>query len=154
IDPALAPYDELVAVALCPKADDRYETAAEFRDAIQQCLVAVNPTISTDQLRAYMRELFADEMAAQRELHERVANAHLADFQDQFHTQTIDTVSFAVAQLPLAAPESTGRMYRRSRTTGPNPTTPAGKKTVTGPNPIARTRTGPTPVVKTRTGPS
>ena len=47
--------------------------AAELRDAIQQCLVAVNPTISTDQLGAYMRELFADEMTAQRELHERVA---------------------------------------------------------------------------------
>ncbi|HSS00329.1 MAG TPA: protein kinase, partial [Kofleriaceae bacterium] len=151
IDPALAPYDELVAVALCPKADDRYQTAAEFRDAIQQALVGINPTISTDQLGAYMRELFADEMAAQRELHERVANAHLADFQDQFHTQTIDTVSFAVAQLPLASPESTGRVFRRSRTTGPNPTT---KKTVTGPNPIARTRTGPTPVVKPRTGPN
>jgi serine/threonine protein kinase len=151
IDPVLAPYDELVAVALCPKADDRYQTAAEFRDAIQQCLVGVNPTISTDQLGAYMRELFADEMAAQRELHERVANAHLADFQDQFHTQTIDTVSFAVAQLPLAAPESTGRLFRRNRTTGPNPTT---KKTVTGPNPIARTRTGPNPLARTRTGPN
>src|SRR6185436_467837 len=151
IDASLEPYDDLVATALRPKPDDRYQSAAEFRDAIQQCLVAVNPTISTDQLGAYMRELFADEMAAQRELHERVANAHLADFQDQFHTQTIDTVSFAVAQLPLAAPESTGRLFRRSRTTGPNPTT---KKTATGPTPVTRTRTGPTPVVKTRTGPT
>src|SRR5439155_19352584 len=118
-DKALAPYDDLVATALRPKPEDRYQSAAEFRDAIQQCLVGVNPTISTDQLGAYMRELFADEMTAQRELHERVAKAHLADFQDQFHTQTIDTVSFAVAQLPLAAPESTGPMFRRSRTTGP-----------------------------------
>jgi serine/threonine protein kinase len=153
IDPSLAPYDELVAVALCPKPDDRYQAAAEFRDAIQQCLVAVNPTISTDQLGAYMRELFADEMAAQRELHERVANARLADFQEQFHTQTIDTVSFAVAQLPLQAPESTGRVLRRNRTTGPNPTTPPAKKTGTGPNPVTRAHPGPTPVVKTRTGP-
>jgi tRNA A-37 threonylcarbamoyl transferase component Bud32 len=151
IDPCLEPYDDLVATALRPKPDDRYQSAAEFRDAIQQCLVAVNPTISTDQLGAYMRELFADEMTAQRELHERVANAHLADFQDQFHTQTIDTVSFAVAPLPLQAPESTGRLFRRNRTTGANPTT---KKTSTGPNPVTRTRTGPTPVVKTRTGPT
>ncbi|HZJ65293.1 MAG TPA: protein kinase [Kofleriaceae bacterium] len=151
IDPGLEPYDDLVATALRPKPDDRYQSAAEFRDAIQQCLVAVNPTISTDQLGAYMRELFADEMAAQRELHERVANARLADFQEQFHTQTIDTVSFAVAQLPLEPPEATGRLFRRNRTTGPNPTT---KKTATGPTPVTRTRTGPTPIVKTRTGPT
>src|ERR1043165_6643203 len=128
IEPALAPYDELVAVALCPKADDRYQTAAEFRDAIQQCLVAVNPTISTDQLGAYMHELFADEMAAQRELHERVANAHLADFQEPFHTQTISTVSFALANLPLQPPESTGKIRRPQ-------TNPPGQRRNTGQNP-------------------
>jgi serine/threonine-protein kinase len=77
IDPVLGTYDDLVATALRPKSEDRYQSAGEFRDAIQQCLVAVNPTISTDQLGAFMRELFADEMTAQREL--RQANA-LADF--------------------------------------------------------------------------
>ncbi len=100
----LAPYDDLVATALRPKSEDRYQSAAEFRDAIQQCLVAVNPTISTDQLGQYMRDLFAEEMTGQRELHDRVAKAHLADFQEQMHTQTISTVSFALAQLPLQAP--------------------------------------------------
>jgi serine/threonine protein kinase len=102
--PELAPYDDLVATALRPKSEDRYQSAAEFRDAIQQCLVAVNPTISTDQLGQYMRDLFADEMTGQRELHDRIAKAHLADFQEQMHTQTISTVSFAMAQLPLQAP--------------------------------------------------
>ncbi|MEO7735125.1 MAG: protein kinase, partial [Kofleriaceae bacterium] len=110
IDRSLAPYDDLVATALRPKAEDRYQSAAELRDAIQQCLVAVNPTISTDQLGAYMRDLFADEMAAQRELHERVASAHLSDFQEQFHTQTISTVSFALAPMP----DATGRVWRMS----------------------------------------
>jgi len=105
IEPSLAPYDDLVATALCPKPEDRYQSAAEFRDAIQQALVAVNPTISTDQLGAYMRDLFAEEMNAQRELHERVAKTHIEDFQEQFYTQTISTVSFAVAQLPLAPPD-------------------------------------------------
>jgi serine/threonine-protein kinase len=128
IDPALRAYDDLVATALRPRAEDRYQSAAELRDAIQHCLVAVNPTISTDQLGAYMRTLFADEMTAQRELHERVASAHLADFQDQFQTQTISTISFAVAELPLQHPDATGRVGRRlatqpstrSRSTGPN----------------------------------
>jgi hypothetical protein len=158
IDSVLAPYDDLVATALRPKPDDRYQSAAELRDAIQQCLVAVNPTISTDQLGAYMRVVFADEMTAQRELHERVASAHLADFQEQLYTQTIDTVSFAVAQLPLPAPEATGRHARRASTqpgrprTGPNPT--VGNRT-TGPVATGRPRTGPNPVTRNRiTGPN
>ncbi len=104
IDPILAPYDQLVSTALRPKAEDRYQSAAELRDAIQQALVAVNPTISTDQLGAYMRDLFNDEMTAQRELHDRIAKTHLEDFHADFHTQTISTVSFALAQLPLQAP--------------------------------------------------
>jgi serine/threonine protein kinase len=102
IAPDLALYDDLVSTALRPKPEERYQSAAEFRDAIQQALVAVNPTISTDQLGAFMRDLFSEEMTAQRELHERVASAHLADFQEAFHTQTISTVSFAMSQLGLA----------------------------------------------------
>ncbi len=114
----LALYDDLVATALRPKAEDRYQTAAEFRDAIQQALVAINPTISTDALGAYMRDLFADEMSAQKEMQDRVAKTHLSDFQEQFHTQTISTVSFALAQLPLQAPPDGAPVPARPRKTG------------------------------------
>jgi hypothetical protein len=100
----LAPYDDLVATALRPKAEDRYQSAAEFRDSIQQNLVSVNPTISTDQLGSYMRDLFSEEMTGQRELHERVAKVHLEDFKNELTTQTGTTVSFAFANLPLQAP--------------------------------------------------
>jgi len=100
-DKVLAPYDDLVATALRPKGEDRYQSAAEFRDAIQQALVSVNPTISTDQLGSFMRELFAEEMTAQRELHDRVAKAHLEDFQEQLTSSHTSTVSFAMA-LPVA----------------------------------------------------
>ena len=136
IAPELAPYDDLVATALRPKADDRYQTAAEFRDAIQQALVQVNPTISTDQLGQYMRDLFADEMNSQRELHDRVAKTHLSDFQEQMHTQSISTVSFAMAQLPLPAPAegAPSRPRTQSRATGQAraiPTTPIGGKAPT-----------------------
>jgi len=135
IDPVLAPYDDLVATALRPKAVDRYQSAAELRDAIQQCLVAVNPTISTDQLGSYMRALFAEEMTAQRELHARVASAHLSDFQEQFYTQTISTVSFALAQQPLQPPDATGRVARAvQRTPPPVDRSVAGRNT--GPNPV------------------
>src|SRR5688572_15893493 len=104
VERSLAPYDDLVATALRPKPEDRYQTAAEFRDAIQQALVNVNPTISTDQLGSYMRELFNHEMTAQRELHERIAKTHLEDFHDQLTTQVGSTISFALANMPLQAP--------------------------------------------------
>ena len=103
-DRVLAPYDDLVATALRPKQEDRYQSAAELRDSIQQCLVAVNPTISTDQLGSFMREMFSEEMTAQKELHDRIAKAHLDDFKEQLTTQTGTTVSFAFANLPLQAP--------------------------------------------------
>ncbi len=131
VDKSLAPYDDLVATALRPKPEDRYQTAAEFRDAIQQCLVAVNPTISTDALGAFMRELFADEMTAQRELHERVARAHLEDFQDQLTSQTGTTISFALAPIPVKPPELPKR--------GAKPTTP--------PPPRPRPPTAPTDIL-------
>ena len=113
-DPALALYDDLVATALRPRPEERYQSAAELRDAIQQCLVAINPTISTDQLGAYMRDLFADEMTAQRELHERVAKTHIEDFQEQFLTQNISTVSFALAQVPSSLTAVTKRSPKPS----------------------------------------
>lgn len=146
IDPALAPYDELVACALSPVPDDRFQSAAELRDAIQQCLVAVNPTISTDQLGAYMRELFADEMAAQRELHARLASAHLADFRDQLHTQSVETVSFAVARSSMgtdvgSASERQNRAAARRRRLGSSPV-PFG-------SPAADTQAPPTAPVET-----
>jgi serine/threonine protein kinase len=156
IDPVLAPYDDLVATALRPAPEDRYQSAAELRDAIQQCLVAVNPTISTDRLGEYMRELFAGEMNDQRALHARVASAHLSDFEEQLHTQTISTVSFAQAQLPLQPPESTGKVLRvrqtqppasRGRTTGPSP---ADGTRTTGPSPAV----GPPSILDTRTPPT
>jgi hypothetical protein len=51
-----------------------------------------------------MRDLFSSEMTAQRELHDRVAKAHLDDFKDQLTTQTGTTISFALANMPLQAP--------------------------------------------------
>jgi serine/threonine protein kinase len=113
-DPMLAPYDELVAKALKPRQDDRFQSAAELRDAIQQALVAVNPTISTDALGAFMRHVFADEMQAQKDLNERLAKLHISDYQDALTTQSVQTVSFALANMPLYAP-ATGPVAKVDR---------------------------------------
>jgi eukaryotic-like serine/threonine-protein kinase len=104
LDPALGRFDDLVARALRPKLDDRYQTAAEFRDAIQTALVQISPTISADQLGAFMREVFTEEMNAHRELVDRVSHLHLDDFKAQLTTQSVATVSFALANMPLVAP--------------------------------------------------
>jgi hypothetical protein len=119
LDPALAHLDELVVRALTPKSEERYQSAAELRDAIQQALVSINPTISTDQLGAFMRDLFATEMTQQRELLDRAAAAHLADFEAQLTTQSVATVSFALANMPLYQPptQAIPRVGRRSGAT-------------------------------------
>ena len=106
-DPQLAPLDELIARALRPKQDDRYQSAAEFRDAIQAALVGYNPTISTDQLGAFMQGVFGEEMAAQREIQDRVAQTHLSDFEEQLQTQAVVTISFG--QAVPGRPRSTTR---------------------------------------------
>jgi serine/threonine protein kinase len=98
LDPALAPCDALITTSLAPRPEDRFATAADLRDSIQLLLASVNPTVSTDQLSAVMRGLFATEMAQQRELQERIANTHLADFHEQLNTQVVPTVSFALSE--------------------------------------------------------
>jgi serine/threonine protein kinase len=110
ISASLAEFDEIVSIALSPRPEDRFQTAAEFRDAIASKLAAVNPTISTDQLGEFLRDLFADELAQQRDVKERIANTHLADFEIALSTQAIETISFA-----SAPPEIPGRSRRRTQ---------------------------------------
>ncbi len=133
VDPALAPCDSLITKALAPRPDDRFASAAELRDAISLLLASINPTVSTDKLSAVMRGLFATEMAQQRELAERIANTHLADFHEQLNTQVVPTVSFALseplsdsqAQLARAAKRgaepSAGRAARQGPEVTPSP---------------------------------
>ena len=145
-DRALAPYDDLVATALRPKAEDRYQTAAEFRDAIQQCLVSVNPTISTDQLGAFMRELFAEEMTdaerAPRSDREGAPRglpgpAHDPDRHDGV-VRVREHAAAGTAERPAAAPRAARRPGTRSR----RPPT-AARPTCSCSNPGSRHRCRP-----------
>jgi len=111
IDPALAPFDEIVSICLAPRPTDRYQNAAELRDAIASKLAVENPTISTDQLGSFMRDLFSEDLALQREMNARIAATHLDDFQDAFSTQSVQTISFA------SAVGEGGDLARRRRTT-------------------------------------
>ena len=138
VDPALADFDLLVSKALRPRPDERYQTAAELRDALQQAVIALAPTLSTDALGAFMRDLFATEMRQQRELLDRAAATHLSDFEQELHTQAIETITFALAggapadgtgraaMPPPVPPPRAGRatgpqLAQHARTTGPLP---------------------------------
>ncbi len=106
VDKRLAAFDHLVARALRPDPDQRYQSAAEFRDALQHVLVAINPTISSDILGSFMRRLFADEVAEQRQAAARAEATDLQPWADLLTTQSATTVSFAMAHMPLVAPET------------------------------------------------
>jgi serine/threonine protein kinase len=97
LDPTLARFDALVSRMLRPRPEERFQTAAELRDAVQESLVAIAPTISTDAVASFLRDVFAPEMASQRELLDRAAAAHLEDFRQELSTQAIETISFALA---------------------------------------------------------
>ena len=95
-DPKLAPYDELVRRALRPKVADRYGTAAEFRDSIQRHLVELNPTISTDELAAFMRFMFAEDVLRQAEEIDRLDKTQLSQWESELGKEAQETVSFAL----------------------------------------------------------
>ncbi|HLU65296.1 MAG TPA: serine/threonine-protein kinase, partial [Kofleriaceae bacterium] len=96
-DPALAPCDELVATALRPDAAQRYQSAAELRDAIQRVLVALSPITNPDHLAELVRELFRDSDAARRRSLADVDRTDLERWRREIDEQATSTVSFAYA---------------------------------------------------------
>ncbi len=104
----LAPYDPLVARALRPNAAERYQTAAEFRDAIQRALVTVAPTINPDHLAGFMRQLLGDDLARQRQqVLTALAQSDIEHWQRQLTSQAGSTVSFARAGAEAVEPAQT-----------------------------------------------
>lgn len=104
IDPQLAALDWLVMKAVHPKVNERFQTANELRDAIQQVLVQRNPTISSDALAGFMRNVFRDHM---QEIHQRTAQAHatnLQPYEPELADQSVASVTFASANDPVSPP--------------------------------------------------
>jgi hypothetical protein len=121
VDPALAPYDGLVARALRPDPNERYQRAAEFRDAIQTAQVAINPAMNHDHLGSFMRWLFADEVTQQRQALAEALAVDLAPFQAELTLAGEGTVTFAVADLPLRPPAETAIVTRQRARARPRP---------------------------------
>ncbi len=137
VDPALAPYDELMSVALRPDPDDRYQTAAEFRDAIQHALVAVNPTASPEYLGHFMRDLFAGELDEMRQVLARAEATDLEPWVIELTTKSAATISYAMANMPLVARADPAKRPPPLPTTPPpvpsrNGRRPSGKHAAAG----------------------
>ena len=94
--PALQPYDALVARALRPNPDERFQSAADFRDAIQRVLVSVNPTISGDHLARMLADLMP-EAPEQRKARAEIDKTDLEHWRREIDLAAGSTVSFALA---------------------------------------------------------
>ncbi|HWE29529.1 MAG TPA: serine/threonine-protein kinase [Polyangia bacterium] len=98
-DPRLDPgLDPIVMKALASNKDERYQTAEEFRDAIQVKLSQMNPTINADALAHFMRGLFRDEITEEHALVASMKAVDVAPFQHELDQATHKhTVTFARA---------------------------------------------------------
>ncbi len=93
IEPAL---DRLVTVACAKKPEERFQTASEFRDAVQLALVKLAPTTNNETLGTFLRELFAAEIEEERELLRHAKNVDLNPYRHELTSAMEETVSFAV----------------------------------------------------------
>jgi eukaryotic-like serine/threonine-protein kinase len=98
-DPRLDPgLDPIVMKALASNKEERYQTAEEFRDAIQVKLSQMNPTINADALAHFMRGLFRDEITEEHALVASMKAVDVAPFQHELDQATHQhTVTFARA---------------------------------------------------------
>jgi serine/threonine protein kinase len=108
-DPAIdSVLDAIVCKALATRPEDRYQFAEEFRDALQQKLYQLNPTISTDTLARTMDELFVGERNTELEELNQMRAVDAAAYRDELTEAVGHTVTFARAleegRLGAAAP--------------------------------------------------
>lgn len=103
IDPTLWPLDEVVLRAVHVQLARRFQSANELRDSVQQLLVQRNPTISSDALGEFMRDVFEDRVHEVRQLAANARATDLEPWQHEIDDQSASSVSFARAEGPIPA---------------------------------------------------
>lgn len=102
-DPSLDPaLDGLVCRALATQKEARYQIAEEFRDALQQQLYQMNPTISADSLALVMAEMFGGELERDRQELAQMRAVDVGAYQEELAGSVNHTVTFARAGLAQA----------------------------------------------------
>jgi hypothetical protein len=92
-------FDNLVMRALRTEKNERYQTAEEFRDAVQQHLYRMNPSISADALAVFVGELFKDEIETDRHTMRSLSQTDLQAFRSELMDASSHTVSYALGGL-------------------------------------------------------
>ncbi|MCD6498394.1 MAG: serine/threonine protein kinase [Deltaproteobacteria bacterium] len=105
LDPRL---DAVIAKAIAKNPDDRFQRTSELRDEIQRVLADLNPTISADDVAAFLRELFAEELQEDRKLLLDARTTDIERYRDELDGAMEATVSYAVTTLWEGAEAPTG----------------------------------------------
>jgi serine/threonine protein kinase len=92
-------FDNLVMRALRTQKEERYQSAEELRDAVQQSLYAMTPTISADALAAFVQEQFAGEVDEDRQMLSSLSQTDFEPFQTEMKDASSHTVSYALSGL-------------------------------------------------------
>lgn len=101
LDPSI---DPIIMKALATRASDRYQTAEEFRDALQVKLMQLCPTFSTDTMAAYVKERFREDILEEKQLVASLKAVDVAPYQEELTAATTQhTVTFARAGIKLSA---------------------------------------------------
>ncbi|MDY0004370.1 MAG: serine/threonine-protein kinase, partial [Polyangia bacterium] len=92
-------FDRLVLKAVSKDPGHRFQTAAELRDEIQRALLEMNPTISADDLAAFLEQKFGPEIAQEREIFRELKNADHSAFVSALRESREETVSYAMTDI-------------------------------------------------------
>jgi serine/threonine protein kinase len=90
-------FDALVMRALRTEPGERYQSAEELRDEVQQHLYTMNPTISTDALAEFIQQIFAEEIEANRQMIASLSKTDMAQYRTELNDASTNTVSYALA---------------------------------------------------------
>jgi serine/threonine protein kinase len=158
--------DAIVCKALATRPEDRYQFAEEFRDALQQKLYQMNPTISADTLSRTMDELFIGERQLEGEELQQMRAIDATAYKEDLSEAVSHTVTIARApddgMLTVRSEPADDAPTTAIPQTGPNsatlPHTPSvmiasqvsGRPAMSGPQPISSGHMSTTAAVPTR----
>jgi len=92
-------FDDIVIKAVAKDPDHRFQSAKEFRVALQKLLLEVNPTISGDDLGEFLQHHFEAELVQEREIIREVKATDVSEFRPQIIDSKEQTVSYALTDM-------------------------------------------------------
>lgn len=92
-------FDRLVLKAVSKDPGHRFQSAAELRDEIQLHLLEVNPTISADDLAAFLERHFGAELVQEREIFRELKAADHSEYVSALRESRDQTVSYAMTDI-------------------------------------------------------